>query len=203
MPCSSVSPWQNERFPRSDRCFKLDQVLLLHVPTATGLSVSMILASLRFLSRDGRSFGMGRRNSNSKNSRTASRPSFLSQSGHCGIDSHSLALITLLETIPMPNKHPLMKLSPDEDLFLRHWMYDEVHYQDRPGPAKRLQLQHRAIPADLATLIAAAIPDPADQEKAGSSLPSTESLIWPWSESGLSRRLVEARTVLAEEHFLE
>ena len=99
----------------------------------------------------------------------------------------------------MPNKHPRMKLSRDEDLFLRHWMYDEVHYQDRLGPAKRLQLQHRAIPADLATLIAAAIPDPADQEAAGFSPPASEPLIWPWSEEGLSRRLREARALLGEQ----
>ena len=99
----------------------------------------------------------------------------------------------------MPNKHPLMRLSPDEELFLRHWMYDEVHYQDRLGPAKRLQLQHRAIPADLATLIAAAIPDPAEQEAAGLSLPATKSLTWPWSEAGLSQRLAEARAVLGSQ----
>ena len=91
-----------------------------------------------------------------------------------------------------------MRLSPDEDLFLRHWMYDEVHYQDRPGPAKRLQLQHRAIPADLATLIATAIPDPADQEEAGRCPPATNSLTWPWSEVGLSRRLEEARAILCK-----
>ncbi len=26
-----------------------------------------------------------------------------------------------------------MRLSRDEEAFLRHWMYDEVHYQDGPG----------------------------------------------------------------------
>ncbi len=31
----------------------------------------------------------------------------------------------------MRNKHPLMKLSPEEVSFLRHWMYDEMHYQER------------------------------------------------------------------------
>ena len=103
----------------------------------------------------------------------------------------------------MPNNHPRMRLSPDEDLFLRHWMYDEVHYQDRPGPAKRLQLQHRAIPADLAMLIAAAIPDPLEQEQAGLSLPAITSLTWPWSEAGLNQRLAEARNVLAEQVPLE
>lgn len=53
---------------------------------------------------------------------------------------------------------PLVKLSRDEELFLRHWMYDEVHYQDGLGPAKQLQVRYRAVPADLAVLIAAAFP---------------------------------------------
>jgi hypothetical protein len=89
-----------------------------------------------------------------------------------------------------------MKLSPDEDSFLRHWMYDEVHYQDGPGPAKRLQLEHRAVPDDLSTLIAAAIPDPADQEAAGHGPPPGELPAWPWPGDLLRRRLVEARSAL-------
>jgi hypothetical protein len=95
----------------------------------------------------------------------------------------------------MPNKLSPMKLSPEEDLFLRHWMHDEVHY--RLGPAKQLQLQHRVIPADLAALIAAAIPDPAEQERAALAPPPIESLVWPWSEMGWNRRLAEARALLA------
>ena len=51
-----------------------------------------------------------------------------------------------------------MRLSHDEERFLRHWMHDELHYREGQGLAKRLQLLHRVIPADLATLIAAAIP---------------------------------------------
>lgn len=99
----------------------------------------------------------------------------------------------------MPNKHPLMKLSPKEELFLQHWIYDELHYQEGPGPAKRLQIQHQVVPADLATFIAAAIPDPADQELLGRGPPPPEPPLWPWSEEGFRSRLVEARTVLAEE----
>jgi hypothetical protein len=91
-----------------------------------------------------------------------------------------------------------MKLSRDEELFLRHWMYDEVHYKDGPGPAKRLQLQHRAIPADLAVLVAAAIPDPLDQEEAGGGPPPVEPPTWPWSEKTWQKRVVEARAFLAE-----
>jgi hypothetical protein len=96
----------------------------------------------------------------------------------------------------MPSKHPLMKLSRDEELFLRHWMYDEVHYQEGQGPAKRLQVQHGAIPADLGTLIAAAIPDPREQEVAGIGPPPAQPPKWPWSEETLRARLREARSAL-------
>jgi hypothetical protein len=91
-----------------------------------------------------------------------------------------------------------MKLSPEEEAFLRRWMYDEVHYQDGPGPAKQLQLQHRVIPADLATIIAAAIPDPAEQERASLD-PPTDPVAWPWSsQSAWDGRLSEARATLAQ-----
>ena len=98
----------------------------------------------------------------------------------------------------MPNKHPLLRLSPEEEQFLRHWMYDEVHYQEGPGPAKRLQLQHGAVPADLAVLLAAAMPDPADQDAAGRGPPPEEPPMWPWLGEALQARLAEARIVLAE-----
>lgn len=98
----------------------------------------------------------------------------------------------------MPKKPPLMRLSRDEERFLRHWIHDEAYYQDGAGPAKRLQLQHRAIPADLAVLIAAAIPDPADQEEAGLGPPPAEPPTWPWSEAEWRERVSEARAALAE-----
>jgi hypothetical protein len=97
----------------------------------------------------------------------------------------------------MPNKLPLMNLSREEEKFLRRWMYDEVHYENGRGPAKELQLDHRALPADLAMLIAAAIPDPLDQEKAGFGPPSAEPVLWPWSETDLRARVGEAHAVLA------
>ena len=97
----------------------------------------------------------------------------------------------------MPNKDPLLKLSHDEEVFLRHWMYDESHYLEGQGPAKRLQLEHRAIPADLATLIAAGIPDPMEQLAAGNGPPPAEPPQWPWSSSTLKLRGSEARTALA------
>jgi hypothetical protein len=97
----------------------------------------------------------------------------------------------------MPNKHPPMRLSREEETFLRRWMYDEMRYQEGVGPAKQLQLQHQAVPADLATLIAAAIPDPAEQEAAGLGPPPPEPPTGPWSAESLRSRLAEARTALA------
>src|SRR3954469_1958610 len=98
----------------------------------------------------------------------------------------------------MPKKPSPLKLSSDEERFLRHWIHDEVHYQEGPGPAKRLQLQHRAIPADLAVLIAAAIPDPIDQEEMALGPPPFEPPTWPWSEEAWRKRVSEARAALAE-----
>jgi len=89
-----------------------------------------------------------------------------------------------------------MKLSRDEELFLRHWMYDEVHYQEGQGPAKRLQLEHRTIPADLAAIIAAAFPDTLDQAEAAGSPPPAGTPTWPWTEETLAARHAEARAVL-------
>ncbi len=90
-----------------------------------------------------------------------------------------------------------MKLSREEQLFLRHWMHDEVHYQDGTGPAKRLQLQYGAVPADLAVLIAAAIPDISEQDVAGKGPPPDEPAAWPWSVDGFRARVAEARAALA------
>lgn len=84
----------------------------------------------------------------------------------------------------------------DEEVFLRHWMYDEVRHGEVEGPAKRLQLQHRAVPADLAVLIAAAMPDPADQEAAGLGPPPAEPPAWPWPNDALRGRLADARAAL-------
>jgi hypothetical protein len=97
----------------------------------------------------------------------------------------------------MPNKLPRMRLSLEEEAFLRRWMYDEVHYQDGVGPAKRLQVEHRVPPADLAAIIAAAIPDPAEQEAAGSAPPPGGLPNWPWPGDTLRLRLAEARAALA------
>jgi hypothetical protein len=100
----------------------------------------------------------------------------------------------------MPNKPPRMKPSRDEKVYLRHWMYDEVHYRDGPGTAKVLQRDHGASPAELATLIAAAIPDPDDQATAGFGPPPEEPPVWPWSEAEFRNRLADAQSILTERH---
>ena len=97
----------------------------------------------------------------------------------------------------MPSKHPPMKLSRDEELFLRHWIYDEAHFQNGVGPAKRLQVENRVAPANLAALVAAAIPDPVDQEAAATA-PPLSSPRWPWDGDSLQLRLAEARGVRIE-----
>jgi hypothetical protein len=97
----------------------------------------------------------------------------------------------------MPSKHQILKLSPEETLFLRRWMYDEVHYQEGRGPAKDLQLEHRVAPADLGVLIAAAMPETSTQETATLEPPLPQLTAWPWTDEQFSARLTEARTILA------
>jgi hypothetical protein len=96
----------------------------------------------------------------------------------------------------MLKTHPRVKLSREEEAYLRHWIFDEARYQHGQGPAKQLQLQHCATPAELAVLIAAALPDPADQEAAAHSLSPTEPPVWPWSDATFRARLAEARAIL-------
>jgi hypothetical protein len=99
----------------------------------------------------------------------------------------------------MRNKHPLMKLSPEEELFLRRWMHDEVHFREGPGPAKQLQVQNGAIPADLAVLIAAAIPNPELQLQYSEGPFPASPPRWPWSDAHiLAERIAEARNILAK-----
>jgi hypothetical protein len=97
----------------------------------------------------------------------------------------------------MQNKHPQMRLSPDEDYYLRHWMHEEMRYRDGPGLAKRLQFDHGVRSADLAALIAAAFSTPADQEAAGLGPPPEEAPHWPWSSESFQNRLQEAHRLLA------
>ena len=71
-----------------------------------------------------------------------------------------------------------MKLSHEEEIFLRHWIYDEVHFHEGTGPAKRLQLVYKVSPANLALIIAAALTEPGEQEAAADGPPPMESPVW-------------------------
>jgi hypothetical protein len=203
MLCWSAYPRSSVRVRHTDSCSRLAPGRLLHVLTAVICSASMIPANPASLSQDGLSFVMARRNWKSRDKQMGRRllPRF--PTGPYGIGLPDPVFIFHLAVTLMLNKRPQMKLSLEEEMFLRHWMYDETHYQEGPGPAKRLQLQHRAVPADLAVLIAAAIPDPIEQEKAGLDRPSTEPPKWPWSEETLLARVSEARTVLSTESMSE
>jgi hypothetical protein len=97
----------------------------------------------------------------------------------------------------MPNTQPLMRLSLDEELFVKHWLFEQFHYDSGPGPAKRLQIEHGGIPAELSILIAAAIPDPAQQKSAALGPPPIEPPSWPWTEQTFRTRVAQARATLA------
>ena len=89
-----------------------------------------------------------------------------------------------------------MKLSHEEEIFLRHWIYDEVHFHEGTGPAKRLQVAHKVPPANLALIIAAALTEPGEQEAAADGPPPTETPVWPWPLDSCARRVEEARQLL-------
>lgn len=96
----------------------------------------------------------------------------------------------------MPNTLHRMKLSREEEGFLRHWMFDEVHYAEGPGAAKKLQVAHGVVPADLAVIIAASFPDTAEQRSAGQGPPPSSPPVWPWGNDTFQDRLREARTLI-------
>lgn len=90
-----------------------------------------------------------------------------------------------------------MKLSAKEERFLTAWMRDELNYRGGPGPAKLLEREHRAKPADLAMLTAAWIPDPGEQCRRAEAADESGPLEWPWKdEKELYTRLYEAEVGL-------
>lgn len=93
----------------------------------------------------------------------------------------------------MRNPLPPLKLSPEEEAFLRRWIYDEAHFLEGLGPAKRLQLEHRVPPADLALLAAVGFPDLPEQLAIAEGPPPGQPTAWPWSEGTLRERLREAK----------
>jgi hypothetical protein len=99
----------------------------------------------------------------------------------------------------MPKTHPPMKLSHEEETFLRHWIYEEAHYQEGVGPAKQMQRLRGIPPAELAIIVAATMPSFEEQEAAGIGPPPATPPTWPWSEETTWRaRLAEARSTLAQ-----
>src|SRR5947209_1497292 len=98
----------------------------------------------------------------------------------------------------MRNKLPRMRLSHEEEIFLRHWIYDELHYPKGQCSAKRLQVEHGVVPADMATIVAASMPEPEEQEAAGLGPPPAEPPLWPWSDDTWRDRRGEARLFLAQ-----
>ena len=97
----------------------------------------------------------------------------------------------------MPKTHPRMKLSHEEEAFLRPWMFDEVHFKEGHGPAKRQQVAQGVRPAELSLLIAAALPNPAEQQAAVSGATHSPCPTWPWSVQSFQDRLEEAQAILA------
>ncbi len=100
----------------------------------------------------------------------------------------------------MPKTHPRLTLSPEERFFLRQWMFAEVHFEEGQGPAKRLQVAQGVRPAELSLLIAAALPDPAEQQAAVSGATRSACPTWPWSARSFQDRLEEAQAILASRH---
>lgn len=76
-----------------------------------------------------------------------------------------------------------MKLSPNEEAFLIHWMIDEASFEHGRGPAKLLQLQHGVRPARLAEIIAAWEPDPVKQYDLAHGPRPAMPPEWPWKSS--------------------
>ena len=100
----------------------------------------------------------------------------------------------------MLKTHPRMKLSPEEEIFLRQWMFDEVHFEEGQGPAKRLQVAMGVRPPELSLLIAAALPDPAEQQAAVSGVDCSACPTWPWSVQSFQDRLGEAQAIIDSRH---
>jgi hypothetical protein len=96
----------------------------------------------------------------------------------------------------MRNTHPRMKLSREEEIFLRHWIYDEWHFREGTGPAKRLQVAHKVPPFELALIIAASLTELGEQEAAAEGPPPADPPVWPWPGDSCARRVEEARDLL-------
>lgn len=87
-----------------------------------------------------------------------------------------------------------MKLSPREEAYVRHWMYEEFHCNDpsQPRPAAELLEEHSGTELDLLRLIIAAICPIEGYDLAATPRPEGTPA-WPWS----SKEEFEARVLEA------
>ena len=78
-----------------------------------------------------------------------------------------------------------MKLSPREEAYVRHWMYEEFHCNDpsQPRPAVELLEEHSGTELDLLRLIIAAICPIEGYDLAATPRPEGTPE-WPWSSKG-------------------
>jgi hypothetical protein len=94
-----------------------------------------------------------------------------------------------------------MKLSPKQENFLKHWMYEELHFRDKSlaRPAKELQRQQPVVPAQIAAIIAAWMPDPIEQDKVLQGPPPETPPEWPWASREEFQDLLSKATQELEE----
>ena len=97
----------------------------------------------------------------------------------------------------MRNKHRQMKLSHEEDNFLRHWIHDEAHYEEEVGCGQAPSGPALYRPGGPRNYYPAAIPDLNEQEAAAFGPPPVEPPVWPWSDESFRSRLDEAKGTLA------
>lgn len=95
-----------------------------------------------------------------------------------------------------------MKLSPKEENFLKHWIYDECHFMDKTllFLSKKLLRPFPVIAGEIAELIVAWMPDPEEQFRASEGPPPETPPEWPWASRqefdvllGRAREELEAR----------
>lgn len=102
--------------------------------------------------------------------------------------------------------HQAMKLSPKEENFLKHWIYDEWHFMDKSLPflSKKLLRPFPVIAGEIADLIVAWMPDPEEQNRVLEGPPPETPPEWPWASRhefdvllGKAREELEARHALS------
>jgi thiazole synthase len=91
-----------------------------------------------------------------------------------------------------------MKLSHKEEVFLHHWMIDEVNFHHGRGPAKQLQVEKGVRPTLLAPILGAWLPTAKKQWELAEGPRPPEPPEWPWdTEAELYQRYHEAKMEIA------